>query len=537
MDEVTWAQDQLERKGIRLSRRELLLFSGYAGLGLAGVLTLAGCGPTPQKPAGGDKPAGGGDKPASGGVLKIDMYADVAQLDPHLVTAHNDRNILECIFTGLTVLDEKMLAKPDLADSWDTPDPTTYIFHLKKGVKFHNGREFKAGDVKFSYERIQSLGSRSKWSSLIGDIKDIEVKDDYTVKITLKNPSAPFISHIAYAPIVAKEEEANLGTKPVGTGPFMFVERVPNARVRLKKFDQFYQPGAPKVDEIVWIPTTDTATQANDVKAGTVPLTAFVDLQTVPDLKKTPNVTVIQPALSSAYAWIMINHTDPVLSKKEVRQALALLVDRESMHKSIFQGVGEPSAVPFPGDHWVGVKRPVPEFSPDKAKQLLQQAGVSNLKLTWKAFNQPYSIKIAEFSKDAYKQAGIDVEIIQMDFAAWLKEVYGDKKFQMAATTMLREYDPDAMISSVVGSKGQNNPGGYNSSQVDQLLVQGRAEVDAEKRKLIYGKITDIILDEVPGIKIQSNPYLWAARGNVKGFSIDSLSLPNLALRSVLLGG
>lgn len=540
MDDIKRVQDQLERNGVRVSRRELLRIAGYTGLGLTGLMVLAGCGGGSQPAAAPSgqptAPAAPAAKPAAGGILKIAMNTDVQQLDPHLVTAHNDRNILGCLFCGLTYLDDKMQPKGDLAESWENPDPTTYIFKLRKGVLFHNGREFKAEDVKFSFERILTLGKRSKWSSLIADIKTVEVQGDYQVKINLSNPSAPFLSHLAYAPIVAKEAEDKLGTQPIGTGPFMFVERVPNAHVKVKKWDKFFA-GAPKVDEIQWIPTPESATQVANVKTGAVHMAAFVDMQTVPDLKQSPGLAVVQPKLSSAYAWILINHKDPALGKKGVRQALANLVDRESMNRSIFFGVGEPGVVPFPNDHWVGIKRPTPAYDPARAKKLLQDAGVSGLKLTWKAFNQPYSVKIAEFSKAAYKEAGIDLEIIQMDFAAWIKEVYNDKNFQMAATTMLREYDPDAMISSVVGSQGQNNPGSYNSPTVDQLLVKGRAELDANKRKEIYGQITDLIIEDVPGIKVQSNPYLWAVSSKVKDFSIDSLSLPTLALRTAALGG
>ena len=127
------------------------------------------------------------------------------------------------MYSSLTALDRDFQPVPDLAQSWTQPDPKTYVFQLRKGVLFHNGREMKAADVKFSLERIQSFGGRRKWYTLILDMERAEVVDDSRVRVVFKQPSAPFLANLAFAIVVAPENIEKIGLEPVGTGPFRFV--------------------------------------------------------------------------------------------------------------------------------------------------------------------------------------------------------------------------------------------------------------------------------------------------------------------------
>ncbi|HEY6555207.1 MAG TPA: ABC transporter substrate-binding protein [Vicinamibacteria bacterium] len=234
--------DVLESEGLALSRRDLLRLAGESGIALAGLAMLGAADPAP---------AGA----QAGGTMRIHMSTDIQQIDPHLVTAWNDYSPWESIFSSLTALDRDFQPIPDLAQSWTQPDPKTYVFQLRKGVLFHSGREMKAADVKFSLDRIVSLGGRSKWYTLLLDLDRVEVLDDYRIRIALKNPSAPFLANLAFAMIVAKENIDQIGLTPIGTGPFRFVERVPNSHLLVRKWDKFYVAGQPKVDEIRWVPS------------------------------------------------------------------------------------------------------------------------------------------------------------------------------------------------------------------------------------------------------------------------------------------
>ena len=142
-------------------------------------------------------------------------------------------------------------------------------------------------------------------------------------------------------------------------------------------------------------------------------------------------------------------------------------------------------------------------------------------------------IKCAEISKETFRQGGVNLKLTQLEFATWIQQVYRDKQFQLAQTTFLREADPDGLVVSALGTGGQNNPGGYTTKQMDDLLNQGRAELDREKRKAIYKRISEIASDDVPFIRVQSLPYVWAATPKVSGFYINSQCRPYLALREM----
>ena len=514
--------EHLESRGTPLSRRDLLRLAGESGIALAGLALAAGARPEPAAAQ-------------SGGTMRIDMSTDIQQLDPHLVTAWNDYCPWESMFSALTALDRDFQPVPDLAQSWTQPDPKTYVFQLRKGVLFHNGREMKAADVKFSLERIQGLGGRSKWYTLILDLERVEVVDDYRVRLLLKQPSAPFLANLAFATIVAQENVEKIGLEPIGTGPFRFVERVPNSHLLVRRWEKFYVPGQPKVDEIRWVPVTEPATRIANIKTGTADISSEVQHWFLADLRATPGITLHEPKASSAYAVIQLKIAPP-LDNKKVRQALAMLVDREALNRSVFYGVGTTAqgCNPFPIGHWAHANVDCAKYDPEGAKKLLAEAGFpQGLELEWKVQNFAQPIKIAEICKETFKRGGVNLKLTQLEFATWIQQVYRDKQFQVGQTTFLREADPDGLVVSALFTGGQNNPGGYSTKEMDALLTQGRAELNVEKRKAIYKRIAEIVADEVPWIRIQPNPFIWASTSKVGGFYINSQSRPFVALREM----
>jgi peptide/nickel transport system substrate-binding protein len=441
------------------------------------------------------------------------------------------------VFSSLTALDRDFQPVPDLATSWTQPDPKTYVFQLRKGVLFHNGREMKAEDVKFSYERIVGFGGRSKWFTLLLDLDRVEVLDDYRVRVSLKNPSAPFLANIAFAMIVAKENVDKIGLEPVGTGPFRFVERVPNSHVLVRKWDRFYVPGQPKVDEIRWVPAPEPSTRVANLRTGTADIISEVPHAMLAELRGTPGITLHDPKASSAYAVILLKHAPP-LDNKKVRQALAMLVDREALHRAVFFGVGTTAqgCNPFPTGHWAHAEVNCPRYDPEGARKLLAEAGFpQGIELEWKVMNFPQPVKIAEVCKETFRRGGVNVKLTQLEFATWIQQVYRDKQFQLGQTTFLREADPDGLVVSALFTGGQNNPGGYSTREMDTLLTQGRAELNVEKRKQIYKRIAEIVADEVPWIRVQPNPFVWGSTGKVGGFYINNQSRPFVALREMTL--
>jgi peptide/nickel transport system substrate-binding protein len=523
MSDTRLILDVLESNGLPLSRRDLLRLAGESGMALAGLGLLAGA--QPERAAA-----------QAGGVMRINMATDIQQLDPHLVTAWNDYCPWECMYSSLTALDRDFQPVPDLAQSWTQPDPKTYVFQLRKGVLFHNGREMKAADVKFSLERIQSFGGRSKWYTLILDMERAEVVDDYRVRVVLKQPSAPFLANLAFAMVVAPENVEKIGLEPVGTGPFRFVERVPNSHLLVRRWDKFYMPGQPKVDEIRWVPVVEPATRVANLKTGTADIISEVPFESLRDLRATPGVAIHEPKASSAYAVILIKHAPP-LDNKKLRQAIAQLVDREALNRAVYFGVGttEQGCNPFPIGHWAHTDIACPKYDPDAAKKLLAEAGHPNgIELEWKVIGtRPDTIKVAEVCKETFRKGGVNVKLTQLEFATWIQQVYRDKQFQLGQTIFLREADPDGLVVSALFTGGQNNPGGYSRKDMDDLLTSGRGELNVERRKAIYKRISEIVADDVPFVRIQPQPFLWASTSKAGGFYINSQSRPFVALREM----
>src|SRR2546422_486066 len=283
----------------------------------------------------------------------------------------------------------------------------------------------------------------------------VDVLDDYRVRAAVKQPSAPFLANLAFAMIVAKENVEKIGVEPIGTGPFRFIERVPNSHLLVRKWEKFYVPGQPKVDEIRWVPTVEPSTRVANLKTNTVDIISEVPFESLADLRATPGIAIQEPKASSAYAVILIKHAPP-LDNKKLRQALAMLVDRESLHRVVYYGVGTTAQ--------------------------------------------------------------------------------GCNPFPVGQPIFLREADPDGLVVSALFTGGQNNPGGYSTKDMDTLLTQGRGELSLEKWKAIYKKIAEIVADDVPFIRLQPQPFLWASTAKVGGFYVNSQSRPFVALREMTLG-
>src|SRR5262249_53189539 len=183
---------------------------------------------------------------------------------------------------------------------------------------------------------------------------------------------APLLANIAFSMIVARENVEKIGVEPVGTGPFRFVERVPNSHLLVRKWDKFYVQGQPKVDEIRFTPTVEPSTRVANLKTGTMDIISEVPFESLADLRATPGIAIQEPKASSPYAVILIKHAPP-LDNKKLRQALGMLVDREALHRVVYFGVGTTAqgCNPFPVGHWAHADVNCSKYDPEAAKKLL----------------------------------------------------------------------------------------------------------------------------------------------------------------------
>ncbi|MFH2115231.1 MAG: ABC transporter substrate-binding protein, partial [Spirochaetota bacterium] len=212
-------------------------------------------------------------KAAAEKVLTLGVDQEAVGLDPHIVTAFSSMRRLDLLYNRLVRLDDNLKVVPDLAESWEIPDNTTYVFHLRKGVLFHNGREMVADDVKYSLERILDPKTASPGRSYISLIKSVDVVDAYTVKLTLASPLASLLdaltsNNISIVPKEAVEANGNLQKVAVGTGPFMLKEWVADNSMTLVKNPAYFEKGLPLVDKVIFRVIPEQASLLAGIKSG-----------------------------------------------------------------------------------------------------------------------------------------------------------------------------------------------------------------------------------------------------------------------------
>src|SRR5712692_461708 len=285
-----------------LSRRALMRgLIGVGAVSLAGLLQACGTTtpPTAPGPSGSGQtaaatssssgaPSTSGGGPKKGGTLKVALDSDIIGIDPHGASAGVDRNVYTAIYNGLVAPDKNLTIVADLAESWTTPDPRTYVFKLRPNVKFHDGTACDAAAVKKNFDWILDPANASARRSEIVDIEQVAVDDPLTVRISLKNAFAPFLSIISdragyiVSPTARDKFGKDYPRNPVGTGPFQFVEWIKDDHATFKRFEGYFESGIPYLDQITYRPIPDLSVALTELKTGNVDFLYQVDPKDVP---------------------------------------------------------------------------------------------------------------------------------------------------------------------------------------------------------------------------------------------------------------
>ena len=398
-----------------LSRRSLLR------LGLLGGTMLLG--PSFARAAGG--PA---ETPVPGGTLTIGADADPIGLDPTTVTAFSSYDFTGLIYTGLLRWTADMKIEPDLAVSYERPDDKTYVFKLREGVKFHNGQDFTAEDVKYTFDRILDPATASKLRAQYSGIKAVTVLDPRTIKFELKTTDAAFLNYLATNPdgaIVPKGVD-NLSTQPVGTGPFIFESYQPNQQFTLTANPNYYEKGQPYLAKVVFKFYKDQATLSSALRSKAIDMTWLKDPKVAALMAKTSPDLVSAPGQTSRTFPVWLNMKAKPLNDVRVRRALSLATDRKACLDTVLGGSGKIGAMipesQVGGYDGVG-EMPYYKHDPAAAKKLLAEAGypdgidLGNYIIV--AAN-PLDVACAQILQQQWQAAGITVKLTPMETAPLL---------------------------------------------------------------------------------------------------------------------
>jgi peptide/nickel transport system substrate-binding protein len=478
--------------------------------------------------------------PKRGGTLVIGAEKEPNGIDLHKSLGGQGVTVLSQIYQSMLIIDDEGNLIPGLAVSMpEQPDPATYIFTLRKGVKFHNGADFDARDVKFSFDRLMNKKLSRYYRRYQELIKSVEILDPYKVKITLKKPNIMFLDFMGRTNqmFIVPRGAPDLIKHPIATGPFKFVEWRKDDRITLVRHERYWEKGLPYLDKIVYKTIPEKTTRFINLKTAQIVVMHTVSPTAAIELKKEPGIKVLgRPGGQTSELWF--NTTKYPFNNKKVRQAFAYGIDREAIAESAFSGLAEVAYDLFPSWHFAhnpNIK--AYPYDPEKAKALLKEAGYKlkgkkRLRTTLLTVNETpltdqaviiqaqlekigVSVSILAVEKPyrsdaAYGRRGRDYEFLLEDMsddqteAQWTYRIYGGKSFS----------NHPAYNSERYGKKGQQNP------EVEALFAKIFVTPDRDQRRRMYDDLQKMIIDDVPGLRLNFRQNVVAMRGYVKNHKI-----------------
>ena len=468
---------------------------------------------------------------AAQGALVVQSPAEPPGLDltaspASAIAAVVHYNVQEC----LVKVDKNGKLVPWLAERWYTTDSRNYTFFLKKGVRFHNGREMKAADVKFAFERAANPETKHYFQKRYEIIREIIIKDDYTVSIALREVNANFLLEVARPGSVIYPREAvdTLKSAPMGTGPFTVADWVRGDRIVLAKNKDYHVKGLPHLDKVTFrfIPDPNSALAA--LKSGDIDVSAFgLGPENVVDLKKDPRFQVILGDTTNDVILAMNNSKKPY-SDKRVRLAVTHAINKEEVLKGAMFGQGRilGSNVDPLNPYFVDMSKAVP-YDPAKAKKLLADAGYSNgfdavLRVSPQYY---YTVRTGEVLVSQLAKVGIKVKIEQIEWGQWLSQVYKDANYDLTIIGHAEPWD--------IGNYA--NPGYYfrwDNKEFQALYKESEQTVDDKKRREQFVRLQQMMADEAPVVWLYMHPRLVVTKKGVTGIWKD-LPIPSMDLTEV----
>lgn len=470
---------------------------------------------------------------AEPGTVNFLIESMPVNLDPRIGTEAQSQHLDGLIFSSLVAYDAQMNMIPDLAETWATPDPLTYVFHLRRGVKFHDGRPLTSADVKFTFDSILSGAVQSPKRGTFLLVRSIEAPDEVTVVFHLREPSASFLWNMARpaVAIVPAGSGAEVARNPIGTGPFRVTRMTQDEEIVLERNPDYFG-GAPKIQRVRFRVVPEAIVRALELRKATADVGGVNSL--TPDmavtLAKEPGIVAEQQP-GTVIAYVGLNLDDPILARREVRQALAYATDRATLIRYLLRGQARPAASLLPPNHWAydpNVQQY--GYDPARAEQLLDAAGLPRGKdglrfhLTLKTSTEESARLLGEALADQWKHVGVALDLRPLENATFLADI-GRGSFQLYTLRWLgANNDPD-IFDYVFNSKRMPpdgaNRGHYRNAALDALLAQERVEMNREKRKALLSEIQKIVAEDEPYINLWYIDNVCVHRARVTGIAVS----------------
>src|SRR5271157_894151 len=433
-------------------------------------------------------------------------------LDPRVGVDAQSERIDDLLFDSLVRRDEHFDLKPWLADSWEIPDPQTYIFHLHHGVRFHNGQPLTARDVKWTFDSLISGELRSSKASTYAPVEHIDAPDDYTVVFHLKEPFAPLLWNLSDGAIgiVPYGSGEDFNRLPLGSGPFRFVSAQQDKEVVIERNPEYWATPA-KLERVRFKVIPDATTRALELRKQSADIAInALTADTVVTLESDRNLTVMQSP-GTIYAYLAMNLRDPILKDVRVRHAIAYAVNVQPIIHYLLRDQAQPAYSVLPPQHWA-YDGDVERYPHDaaRARQILDDAGyrpVNGIRfhITMKTSTEESTRLLAAVLQQQLREAGIELDIRGFEFATFFSDITKGAYQFHSLRWIGGNLDPD-IFEHIFGSNSfapkRANRTFYSNARVDELIREGRSTVDQQKRKAIYDQIQQIVAEDLPYINL-----------------------------------
>src|SRR5712671_1250983 len=424
-------------------------------------------------------------------------------LDPRVGTDAASERLIQLMFSSLVKRSLTYDIEPDIALSWDIPNPTTYIFHLRTDARFQDGRPLTSKDVVYTFRSVLSGAIQTPKAGTYRLVESVDAPDDRTVVFKLKEPFAPFLWNLTRGAIgiVPDGSPNDFGRNPVGSGAFKFVRYVPDSEVVLARNDDYYGEKS-KIAEVQFKIIPEPIVRALELRKGSVDIAlSALTPDMVEALRGNKDLDVLQ-APGTNYQYIAFNLKDPLFSDIRVRQAIAHSIDREKIIQYLWRGQAKIATGVIPPSNWsYAADVPEYEYSPERARALLRESGHEKMSFTYRTATDDTGRLLASVLQQQLREVGIQMDIRSNEFATSYSDVVKGN-FQMYSLRWIGgNNDPDILnfvFHSMMYPPNGANRGRYANAEVDRLIVFARREVDTEKRKAAYQRIQRIVAEELP---------------------------------------
>lgn len=459
-------------------------------------------------------------EPTYGGSVVVGIQQDIDSLDPHKATAAGTKEILFNIFEGLLKPDENgNLINAVASDYTISEDGLVYTFTLRDGVKFHNGNEVTAEDVKYSLERVSGLLDGVALISTLQTIQSVDILDEKTVQVTVDSANLELIYSFVAA-IIPEGSGEDAEATPIGTGPFSFVSYTPQEGIVLKKFDEYWQAGLPYLDEVTFKIVASTDTVLMDLQAGSIDIYPYLTDSQASELQDS--FQILSAASDVVQALFLNNAVEP-LDNELVRQAICYALDKESVNDFVSGGNGtiiSSGMLPTLVDYYEDLNDSYGNTANiEKAKGLLTEAGYPDgfdLEIMVPS-NYTFHMETAEVVAEQLKAVGINATINGVEWETWLNDCYYGREYQATISGITCDMTPGYLLNRYQTESSKNFIN-FSDEEYDEVYLKAAASLDLTEKAGYYKRLQEILCEQAGSAFLQVPPITIAISPELSGY-------------------